>query len=82
MRIGSIGGVGVKMDSSVACVVEHGGYSAVLKETKSVSRDGIKRIALSLGGFGGTGGVVEVNVSTCVGGGRLAQLNEVMLGIL
>ena len=41
VRIGLIGGVGIKMDSSVTCVVGHGGYCAVLMETKSISRDGI-----------------------------------------
>jgi len=66
VRIGSIGGAGVKIDSSFVCVVGQGGYGALIMDSKSVLRDGIKRISLSFGGFGGTGGLVDMNVSAGV----------------
>ena len=67
MRIGSIGGVCVKIVNSVVCVAGHGGYGALKIDSKSISRDGIKRISLLFGCFGGTGGLVDVDVSAGVG---------------
>ena len=63
VRIGSIGGGSVEIVNAVVCVVGHGGYGALIIDSKPVSRDGINRISFSSGGFSGTGRLVDVNVS-------------------